>query len=205
MKVKICGITNSTDAHNAISLGVDALGVILFPDSPRYVEPDSAVDLFSDFSAFVNRVGVFVNQPIELVNDMAKRCKLDYVQLHGDESVEFCQQCHVKVIKAFRVSKLDDINDISRYQGFVNAVLLDTKINGEYGGTGQSFDWSIAIAARDYDIPLILSGGINITNVKKAVELVNPYAIDLSSGVEELPGKKDYQKMEELMRYLRVE
>ncbi len=203
MKVKICGFTTSSDIHNAVNLGVDAIGIVFFEDSSRYVQLDDAEVLLHDVPAFVNRVGVFVNQPIEYVNEVARKCQLDYVQLHGDETVDYCSQIERKIIKVIRVDQIDDLTIIPQYKSLVSAVLLDTKIKGLYGGSGQSFDWGIAIAAKDFNIPLILSGGLNVSNVKKAIQLVNPYGIDISSGVELEPGVKDYHKIENLIKLIR--
>jgi len=202
MKVKVCGITNISDAQDAISLGVNALGVIFYDKSERFVSFDQAAMLFNQIPTFVSRVGVFVNAPIEEVNLLTRQCQLDYVQLHGEESVDYCLSCDAKVIKAFRVSSVDDLSSICQYQGVVNAILLDTKMKDTYGGTGLSFDWGIAISAKDYGIPLILSGGINSSNINKAIELVQPYAVDVNSSVETSPGKKDYNKMKTFFSFI---
>tara|TARA_A100001015_G_scaffold237409_1_gene269999 strand:- start:10285 stop:10902 length:618 start_codon:yes stop_codon:yes gene_type:complete len=204
MKVKICGLTNSNDINNVVHLGADAIGVIFYEKSPRSVSLEDAEVLFHDVPAFVNRVGVFVNQTVQFVNEVSEKCQLDYVQLHGDESVSYCQKIKRKIIKAFRVSTIDDIKSIVEYKDLASAILLDTKVKGSFGGTGQSFDWGLAIAAKEYDVPVILSGGINISNVQKAIQIVDPYCIDISSGVEIEPGVKDYHKLEEFIRLLKV-
>ena len=204
MKVKICGLTKKDDILDVVHLGADAIGVIFYEKSPRFVSLQDAEVLFHDVPAFVNRVGVFVNQSVEFVNEVSDKCKLDYVQLHGDESVEYCKKVNRKIIKAFRVSTENDIKKIVSYKNIASAVLLDTKVKGSFGGTGQSFDWGLGIAAKEYDIPMILSGGINVTNVSKAIQLVDPYCIDISSGVESQPGVKDYHKLEEFIRLLKV-
>ncbi|RAP32196.1 phosphoribosylanthranilate isomerase [Candidatus Marinamargulisbacteria bacterium SCGC AG-414-C22] len=195
MKIKFCGFTEKEDIKHAVHLGVDAIGIIFYEQSPRYVSIDLAEELFHDLPPFVNRVGVFVNHDLDVVNTYAQRCQLDYVQLHGEESVDFCLNCNTKVIKSFRVATSDDLLKISPYQGVVDGILLDTKLKGTYGGTGKTFDWGIAIAAKEFDVPLLLSGGITIDNCKNAIQLVAPYALDVSSGIESEPGKKDYEKM----------
>lgn len=204
MKVKICGLTKKDDILDVVHLGADAIGVIFYEKSPRCVDLQEAEVLFHDVPAFVNRVGVFVNQSVEFVNEVSDKCQLDYVQLHGDESVDYCKKVNRKIIKAFRVSDEKDIKKIVDYKNIVSAVLLDTKVKGSFGGTGQSFDWGLAISAKEYDIPVILSGGVNASNVQKAIQLVDPYCIDISSGVESQPGVKDYQKLEEFIRLLKV-
>jgi len=196
MKVKICGITNKEDALNAVSLGADAIGFIFYEQSPRYVTPDVAEEIIHFLPPFVSVVGVFVDQDEDHINTIARQCRLDIIQLHGDESPSFCMKFTHRVIKAFSVKSEEDVQAMSAYRGHVSAVLLDTKVENVKGGTGKTFDWGLAINAKEYDLPLILSGGINETNVKKAVALVNPYAVDLCSGVEREPGLKDYNKMQ---------
>lgn len=199
MKIKICGITNKEDALNAVSLGADAIGFIFSKDSPRYISPEMVEDISMFLPPFVFLVGVFVDQSKEEITQIAHQCKLDLVQLHGQETPNFCMEIPRRVIKAFKVSELEDLEPISMYQGIVSAILLDTKVQNIEGGTGKTFDWGLALKAKDYEIPLILAGGINANNLRKAVSLVNPYAVDLSSGVESEPGKKDYNKMQEVI------
>ena len=153
---------------------------------------------------FVSRVGVFVDETIEKVNDITSRCQLDYVQLHGNESPDFCLKCHAKVIKAISVKEKVDLESVSQYSGIVTSILLDSKVPDKVGGTGKIFDWGLAIIAKEYYIPLILSGGLCKENIVKAVQLVNPYAIDLCSGVESVPGTKDYQKLKEFFDIVKV-
>jgi phosphoribosylanthranilate isomerase len=196
--IKICGITNLEDAQNVISLGFDALGFIFAKDSPRYITPEAAEEICLFLPPFIKLVGVFVDEDPAIIEEIVKRCKLDLIQLHGSESPKDCLNLSRKVIKAFRVQDLEDIKPIIKYQGIVSAILLDTKLPSKMGGTGQVFDWGLAIQAKEFDIPLILAGGINHTNIKKAIQLVNPYAVDISSGVEISAGKKDYNKMKEL-------
>ena len=198
MKIKICGITNKEDALNAISLGADAIGFIFSKDSPRYIEPEKAEGISLFLPPFVFLVGVFVNQTKEEIISIAHRVRLDL--LHGEESPAFCMEVPRRVIKAIKVSELEDLAQIPKFKGIATSILLDTKVQHLEGGTGKTFDWGLALKAKEYDIPLILAGGINSTNIKKAVNLVNPYAIDLSSGVECSPGKKDYNKMQDIIK-----
>lgn len=199
MKIKICGITNRQDALNAIALNIHAIGFIFHKYSPRYVSPDVLESFMLDIPPFISTVGVFVNSSYEEITDILKRCKLNTIQLHGNESPEFCMKFNVPIIKAFRINNESDITAIPDYKGIANGFLLDTKVENIHGGTGKQFDWGLAIKAKSYDIPLILSGGINSANVGKAIKMVQPYAIDLSSGVEKEPGIKDYQKIKELI------
>ena len=200
MKLKICGITNQEDALNAVSLGVDALGFIFYEHSPRYVDPKIVEEISYHLPPFVKTVGVFVNHESEFIEETRERCKLDLIQLHGDESAQFCLSMKQRCIKAIRVADPEDIESIRQYQGSVSGILLDTKVKDIPGGTGASFDWGLAINAKEFACPLILSGGINAQNIKKAMTLVNPYAIDICSGVEKEPGIKDYQKMQDLIQ-----
>ena len=200
MKIKICGLTNKEDALDAVSLGAEAVGFIFYKDSPRYISPEKVEEISLFLPPFVFLVGVFVNQSKEEIDYIAHRCKLDLIQLHGDESPEFCRSMRRRVIKAFRVSEPEDLDPIVYYQGMISAILLDTKAQNIMGGSGKTFDWGLALRAKEYEIPLILAGGINAGNIKKAAQLVNPYALDLSSGVERSPGLKDYNKMQEILR-----
>lgn len=200
MKVKICGITNQEDANNAIVLGANAIGFIFTPKSPRQVKAAEVEKFVKSLPPFVQIVGVFLDQSLEEIKEISERCCLDVVQLHGQESPAFCREVGGRVIKAFKVGDIEDIQQIPHYKHSVSAVLLDSKVKNEHGGTGQSFDWGIALAARELDIPLILAGGINAKNIKKAIQLVSPYGLDLSSGVEQEVGKKDYNKMAQLLK-----
>jgi phosphoribosylanthranilate isomerase len=199
MKVKICGITSLEDAQNAISLGVHALGFIFYSKSPRYITPEKVEEIVMFLPPFVQLVGVFVNEEKEYIEEVARRCRLDIIQLHGSESPSFCLDFSHRIIKAFQISQIEDVNQISPYQGTVSAVLLDTKMPGKFGGTGKTFDWGLALKAKEFHLPVILAGGITLSNIKKAIKLVDPYAVDISTSVEKEPGIKDYNKMKEFL------
>tara|TARA_B100000427_G_scaffold329821_1_gene348174 strand:- start:6689 stop:7300 length:612 start_codon:yes stop_codon:yes gene_type:complete len=203
MRLKFCGITNKDDALNAVNLGVDALGFIFYPESDRAVSVEQVQEIIYYLPPFVTTVGVFVNHDVAEVNSILDECKLDMAQLHGYESPEYCMKITSRIIKAIHVSDIADIEKIGGYQGLVSGILLDTKTDVGYGGSGISFDWGLALAAKDYDLPLILSGGVNVDNLDKAIQLVNPYAIDVASGIESFPGKKDYNKMKEFISLLK--
>ena len=197
VRVKICGIRSLEEAVTAVEAGADALGFNLWPRSPRHVSPEAAREIVAAISPFVTCVGVFVNEDTSRVEKLALDLGLGAVQLHGDESPEYCAGLDsVKVIKAIRVGPGFDPAVLKNYR--VNAILLDTKLTGSYGGTGRRFDWRFAIEAREY-APIILSGGINEDNVSEAIEQVRPAAIDVCSGVEAEPGRKDLDKLRSFM------
>ena len=200
MKIKFCGFTNIDNAKDAINLGVDAIGFNFYPQSPRYIKPEVLEELVPFLSPFVQLVGVFVNQPVDEMNDIAHRCRLDIVQCHGDESPTDCLKVEKRVIKAFRLKDKEDLKPIQDYKGCVSSILLDTKTHSQYGGSGQTFDWGLAIAAKAFEMPLILSGGLCAKNLEKAMRLVNPFAIDLCSSIETEPGIKDYHLMKEILQ-----
>ncbi len=191
-RIKICGITNMEDAEAAVGFGADALGFIFYKGSKRYVDPETAGGIISTLPPFLTTVGVFVNQDLNEIREIMGKTGINAVQLHGDEDPQFCNSVPTKVIKVFRVKDTLDPGKVAQYP--VQAILLDTYSDDEYGGTGRSFDWTII---EDMRLPkkVILSGGLTPDNVSEAVRIVNPYAVDVSSGVEAEPGKKDHQKL----------
>ncbi|RNC67760.1 MAG: phosphoribosylanthranilate isomerase [Desulfuromonadales bacterium] len=197
VRVKICGITNIEDALTAIAAGADALGFVFHDESPRHVPPDEVAGIIAALPPFIQTVGLFVNRPLEFVNETAARCRLDLVQLHGDEPPEFCDAVERRVIKAFRVQDITILDPIRHYR--VAAHLLDAYSPTAYGGTGLTFNWDIAKVAKEFG-PVILAGGLTPDNVRDAVETVQPYAVDVSGGVEISPGRKDATKVREFIR-----
>ena len=200
VKVKICGITNYEDAKAAMDMGADLLGFNFYPKSPRYVNAEQAAEIINKLPAFTDIAGVFVNESIERIHETKNHCQLDWVQLHGDESPQFCEEFlshSVKTMKAIRVKDENDIRQAENY--FTDAILLDAFDPEKYGGTGISFDWNIVghIGKR-----VFLAGGINPDNAAKAVEL-GVYGIDICSGIESEPGKKDHKKMKKLFENIR--
>ncbi len=191
-KIKICGITDIMDALLACEYGADAIGFVFAP-SPRHISVKKASQICSKLPPFVSKVGVFVNQSERFINNTAKICGLDYVQLHGDESPAFCRKIKVPVIKAFRVGAGFSPAQAARYK--VAAVLLDAFCPGSYGGTGRTFDWGVAVRVKKTGLPLILSGGLGPGNIASAIRKVRPWAVDLSSRVEKSPGRKNASKM----------
>jgi len=196
-KVKICGITRLEDAELALGHGAWALGFILWPSSKRYVEPAVAAGITRVVRRKVETVGVFVNQPLDEIAGAVDVLGLTHVQLHGDEGPSFCtavaQRTGAKVIKALRIRHAADIRDSERYH--TDFHLLDTGKAGSYGGTGETWDWSL-VRQRRAKVPLLLSGGLTPDNVADAIAAVRPWGVDVASGVEASPGVKDPAKLE---------
>lgn len=200
VKVKVCGTTRLEDALWAVECGADAIGFIFYKKSPRCVTAKTAKDICSQLPPFVNRVGVFVNETADRINRIAERCGLNVVQLHGDESPGFCKKIKVRVIKAVRVKNAASLKALSDYK--VDGFLLDTYQKDHWGGTGKVFDWQLARKAKKAG-PVILAGGLNPRNVNDAVRQVQPYGVDVSSGVEASPGKKDRKKVKAFLKAVR--
>lgn len=190
-RVKICGITNLTDAVTAAEAGADALGFIFYPPSPRAVTLAAAKDIIRSLPPFVAKVGVFVNEPLEVIRDVVASCGLTCVQLHGDEPPRLVEEVGTMVpcYKAFRVKSESMVRSLPSYGGAV--WLLDSYVAGQAGGTGECFNWDWAILAKQLGRGIILAGGLNPSNVAEAVRIVEPYSVDVASGVEVYPGKKD--------------
>jgi len=190
VRFKICGITNLDDALASINAGAYALGFIFVKSSPRYISPENAKEIICSIPPFIQTVGVFMNEDASRIEEVVKFCGLDMIQLHGDEDPAFCRRFMPRSIKAIRVKDKESISLIKSYKGCVRAILLDTYKKEKAGGTGESFDWDLALEAKQFGIPIILSGGIGPENVRQAVSLVKPYALDINSKVETHPGKK---------------
>jgi phosphoribosylanthranilate isomerase len=192
VRVKICGITNLDDALAAAEAGADALGFIFVPGTPRYVTVEQAKDIVACLPPFVTRVGVFANQSLSSVLAIMNSVPLDLVQLHGDESPEYCAALGDRAIKSLRVKDGSSLAEMASYRAC--AYLLDTYMPDRLGGTGATFDWELAREAAQYG-PVILAGGLGPDNVAQAIRVARPAAVDTSSGVEASPGRKDHQKM----------
>lgn len=201
--IKVCGITNKEDALKAAELKVNALGFI-FAQSPRKIKPNEAKKIIKELPLFIFSVGVFVNEKIDVVEKIIDTCSLNILQFHGQENPSYCSYFkkkfkQQKIIKVFSIEDKNSLNNISLYSGKIDAILLDTFIQGKSGGTGKTFDWNIALLAKKYG-QIILSGGLNSDNIKTAIKKVSPYAIDVNSGIEKSPGIKDHQKMEKFIK-----
>ena len=222
-RVKICGITNLEDAQAAVELGADALGFV-FAESPRRISRERAAEIICSLPPFLTCVGLFVEKLPQIVREIIKECSLNALQFHGRESSDYCRQFRinpvrsnssrtdavrggggvsngVKIIKAFRLRDEHSLKTIPYYQ--VDAYLLDTYVEGASGGTGQSFNWDLALRAREFGRPIILAGGLRSDNLVEAIGKVKPYGVDVSTGVEAEPGKKDHKKMKEFIRIVR--
>ena len=186
----------------AARLGVDALGFIL-AESPRKVTPQEARAIIHNLPPFVKTVGVFVNEEPAKIKEIQSECGFDLVQLHGDETPAQCRELRSCSIKAFRIKDRADLERMDGYQGAVRAILLDTYQKGKAGGTGKTFDWSLAVKARRSGVPVILAGGLTPANIQDAITRVRPYAVDVNSGIEERPGKKDPDLMNLLFERIR--
>jgi len=217
VQVKICGIKKEEDAKWAVSLGADMLGFIFFKKSPRYVSTQLARKIIKGLPPFVLPVGVFVDEQQDLIKKTVKSCGLKIIQLHGNETPEFCLNLRamlgpdksgqsiseVKIIKSFRIQN-ESVLQIQPFREPVRAAdffLLDTFREGVPGGTGETFDWELAIKAKEYG-PIFLSGGLNPDNVVKAIQTVRPYGVDVATGVESegmATGRKDYEKMKKFI------
>ena len=263
VKVKICGITNSSDALYAVGLGADYLGFNFYKKSQRKVSVDMAKEIITKLPPVAAPVGIFVNEEINIIFEIVQKCGLKLVQLHGNESPEYCQSLavslsqstqspvtgkesvetepkpkltcesgqkqlvvdpdiktnpdqtettaltaqvitplpkgHIPIIKAFRIKGPGTIKYLSRYKQFVDYFLLDTYLPGEPGGTGETFNWELAVKAKEYGKPVFLAGGLTPENVADAIKQVQPYAVDVATGVERLPRRKDYDKMKQFI------
>ena len=197
VRVKICGITNREDALHAAACGADALGFVFYAGSPRCVTPEQVCAISAALPPFVSRVGLFVNEVPARIRAIAGECGLDVLQLHGDEPPEACLLPPFRVVKGVRPQTADDLAGLSAYP--VAALLVDAAVPGQFGGTGQRADWQLAaqLAAAQR---VILAGGLTPANVSAAVQAVRPYAVDVASGVEQAPGRKDPDKVAAFIR-----
>lgn len=197
VRVKICGLTCLDEALHAVACGADALGFVFYPGSPRYVDPDKAAAIIAALPPFVSAVGLFVNEVPRRIAEVAQQCRLDLLQLHGDETPADCLLPGRRVIKALRVRDEASLTRAADYP--VAALLLDAWVADRYGGTGATFNWDLA-AAQARRGPVILAGGLTPDNVAAAVRRVRPFAVDVSSGVESAPGRKDPDKVAAFIR-----
>ncbi|HJT22744.1 MAG TPA: phosphoribosylanthranilate isomerase [Nitrospira sp.] len=204
-RIKICGITNEADARAAVGAGADALGFVLYRKSPRYVEPAAVKQIIAALPPLVIPVGLFVNEEAKVVRDLMDDCGLALAQLHGDETASYCLELARPVLKAVRVKDRGSFLALAEFQGRagVRGFILDTYSADQYGGTGRPIDWNLAAeAARASTI--ILAGGLTADNVEHAIRAVRPHGVDVSSGVESAPGKKDHEKIRAFVAAVRV-
>lgn len=200
MQVKICGITHIEDALFAAQSGAVAVGFIFYPPSPRYIEPQKARQIIDRLPAHLVKVGVFVNEHEQAVKRIFDDCCLDMIQLHGDESPEYCRHFSGnRIIKALELKSEEELGKADDYQ--VAAILVDARHAGLYGGTGKTSNWNLASRLSK---PVILSGGLNEDNVLDAMRTARPAALDINSGVERSPGRKDPDKIERIMNIIKT-
>lgn len=202
VKVKICGLTNYADAKAAMDMGADILGFNFYPKSPRYIDIERAAEIIAKLPAFIDTCAVFVNERMSAITRVLRMSHMDWVQLHGDETPDFCdnfRDINVHTIKAVRISCDQDLTNVKSF--FTDALLLDTYDRKQYGGTGKQFDWRL-LGHVDIDKRIFLAGGITPENAPQAVQ-TGVYGIDVCSGIESKPGKKDHKKMEALFENIR--
>ena len=206
IKIKICGITNAQDAEAAVAAGADALGFVFYPKSPRCIEPAAAKRIIAQLPPFVLPVGVFVNQDPETIRNIYHECGLAFAQLHGEETPAFCESLGRPVLRALRLRDRGSLLALAEYKGRmgVRGFVVDAFSAEAYGGTGQTVDWSLAREVAKA-APILLAGGLTPGNVQEAIRQVQPYGVDVSSGVEERPGKKDHEKIRAFTRGVHLE
>jgi phosphoribosylanthranilate isomerase len=197
-RVKICGITRVEDAASAVEHGCDAIGLVFYEPSPRYVTPSMASEIASQLPPFVTAVGLFVDASPKFVQEVLAQVPLNLLQFHGDETPEYCRQFGVPYLKAVRVRPETNLLQYAAAYADAKALLLDTYLAGTPGGTGITFDWTLI--PQDFPLPIILAGGLDAGNVNEAVKQCRPYAVDVSGGVEHQKGIKDADKIAAFMR-----
>jgi len=202
-RVKICGITRCEDAQLVVDAGVDAVGLVFYEKSPRFVSNVQAAEISQIIPAFVSRVALFKDADEQMVRSVLADVEIDLIQFHGNETADFCERFNMPYIKALGMKGAEHeknflLTNVEKYQS-AKALLLDGHAPGEAGGAGESFDWASFSAINK---PVVLAGGLSPYNVKQAIELVRPFAVDVSSGVESSPGIKDKDKVFAFMRQL---
>ncbi len=205
IKIKICGMTNAADAAAAVEAGADALGFVFFRNSPRCVEIEAVKRIVADLPPLVLSVGVFVNEDGKVVRDVMDECGLALAQLHGDETAAYCEALGRPVIRALRLRTRGDLLALAEYKGRaqVRGILVDAYSDREYGGSGKVADWALAAEAAKA-APVLLAGGLTPETVQEAIRAVHPYGVDVSSGVEISPGRKDHEKVRAFINAARV-
>lgn len=202
VKVKICGITSVADGVAAAAAGADMIGLMFYERSPRHISIPTATEISRALSPFLVKVGVFVNPDEDTVMRAIGECGVTLLQFHGEETPEFCAQFGVMNMKAFRVRDADSLLALPNYS--TDAYLLDAYSPDAHGGTGAKFNWDLAIEAKQQDRPIFLAGGLTPENVGDAVRKVQPFGVDVSSGVESTPGKKDSAKVQAFIKAVRT-
>ena len=201
-RIKICGITCVEDALAAAEMGADALG-FNFAAGPRKILPETAAQIIAGLPPFISTVGIFIDENLQ-IKEICRACRIQIVQLHGSQSPPFADSlAPMPVIRVIHVQNMESLNILQSDQSS-SAVLLDASVPGKLGGTGVTIDWDVAVRAKDFGKPVILAGGLNPDNVGEAIKKVRPYAVDVSSGVEAFPGKKDHNLLKEFIQNVRA-
>jgi phosphoribosylanthranilate isomerase len=201
-RIKICGMTNKAEITHAVNEGVDALGFIFVKKSPRYIDPEKAREIISTFPPFVDAVGVFMNDDPDIVSEIIRYCGLTVAQLHGNETPAYCRHLQGRILKAFQVTPEMTNQDLHSYDAVVSGFLLDTFHKDMGGGTGKTFDWSL-LDNLEIHKPVVLAGGLTVDNVGQAIHKVRPFAVDVNSGIETEPGRKDPALISQLITEVR--
>ena len=204
-KIKICGITNQIDALHAVNAGADALGFIFYNKSPRYVSPNVVKSIVADLPPFVLPIGVFVNEEAKAVRDIVDECGLVLAQIHGDETADFCETLRRPVIRGIRLRDRNTFLAMAEYKGRarIRGFVLDAFSQDLYGGTGKTADWELAKEAAQ-SFSFFLAGGLTPDNAQEAIRKVSPYGVDVNSGVESSPGKKDPAKIQAFIQAVKL-
>ena len=197
-RVKICGITRYNDATAAINEGADALGFVFYEPSPRYISVEEAALIFNKIPPFINTVGLFVNADYDFVLNASNALNINLLQFHGDEDEAYCSSFGKPYIKAIRIQETTNLLDVSRQFHSASGLLIDAFDKDKFGGTGETFDWSLLQTA--CDLPIILAGGLTPDNISDAIKQTHPYAVDVSSGVEESKGVKSHPLIKQFMK-----
>lgn len=198
LKVKICGITNIQDALQSVWCGADVLGFVFYKESPRYIKPKQAKEIIEILPPWIFKIGLFVDEKVTTVKKIAKDCKLDFIQLHGNEGTVYLKKLKdFRIIKAVRIKDKSDLKNLDDLPS--EMLLFDTFSKEVFGGTGKTFDWKLDREIKKTRKPYIISGGLTPYNVQKAIKKFLPYAVDVSSGVEKSPGKKDKKLLKEFI------
>jgi phosphoribosylanthranilate isomerase len=208
IRIKICGMTRLADALCAVDAGVDALGFIFYQKSPRAIQPQAAREIIKQLPPFVDAVGVFVDEELQRIAGVVQECGLGYVQLHGSESPTYCRELATlvapcQILKAVRVGEQTTAEDVALYHDCVRGYLLDTYQKNNVGGTGQTFDWTI-IDRLQIKKTFLLAGGLDIDNIRAALERVRPYGVDANSGLEDAPGLKNHTLIQRFISTVRA-
>ena len=197
-RIKVCGICSVDDALDAIEAGVDAIGMVFYEKSPRHISLEQASAITAAVPPFVTTVGLFVDSDVQFIEKVISQAGIDLLQFHGDEEESFCSRFGRPYIKALRMTQQTNVQDFCKSYHTAKGLLIDSFTPGIPGGTGKTFDWNLIPA--EIPLPVILAGGLNSDNVIEALSQVKPWAVDVSSGVEESPGKKNLRKIRQFVQ-----